>query len=78
MRRLVLRRRSGYFLEEAGFVPDRILTGSWGNRACIEATFRQEYRLFNHYVHSIRHEPDYSVVVWALATSPFGEPSPAT
>jgi hypothetical protein len=26
-----------YFLEDAGFVPDRILTGSWGNRACILA-----------------------------------------
>ena len=35
-----------------------------------EATFRQEYRLFNHYLHSIRHEHDYPVVVWAMASSP--------
>jgi SAM-dependent methyltransferase len=64
-----------FFLEDAGFRSDRILTGSWGNRACIEATFRQEYRLFNHYFHSVRHEPDYPMVVWALAASPVETPS---
>jgi len=59
-----------FFLEDAGFPIDRVVTGSWGNRACIEATFRQEYRLFNHYFHSVEHEPDYPVVVWAMASSP--------
>jgi len=59
-----------FFLEDAGFPSDRIVTGSWGNRACIEATFRHEYRLFNRYLHSVQHEPDYPVVVWALTRSP--------
>ena len=66
-----------FLLEDAGFVADRIVTGSWGNRACIEATFRQEHRLFNHYLHSVRHEPAYPVVVWALAASPLEAPSAA-
>ena len=36
-----------YFLAECGFPLDPITTGSWGNRACLEATLRREYRLFN-------------------------------
>jgi SAM-dependent methyltransferase len=66
-----------FFLEDAGFGSDRIVTGSWGNRACIEATFRREYRLFNHYLHSVRHEPDHPIVVWALAASPVDAPPAA-
>ena len=30
-----------FFLEDCGFASDGIVTGSWGNRACIEATFRR-------------------------------------
>ena len=33
------------FLTETGY--QNITTGSWGNRACIKATLRREYRLFN-------------------------------
>lgn len=56
-----------YFLAECGFPLDGIVTGSWGNREVITATFRKEYRLFNRHAHSLRNEPDYPIVVWALA-----------
>ncbi len=59
-----------FFLEDCGFAPEGIVTGSWGNRACIEATFRREYRLFNRYLHSIQPEADYPIVVWAVARTP--------
>ena len=58
-----------YFLEDAGFPEGQTTSGSWGNRRCIEATFRREYRLFNRFLHPIDTEPDYPVVVWALARS---------
>lgn len=57
-----------YFLADCGFPLDSVVTASWGNRACIAATFRKEYRLFNRYLHSVENEPDYPMVVWALAT----------
>lgn len=52
-------------LAESGF--DNIATGSWGNRKCIKATFKKEYRLFNRYLHSLENEPDYPIVIWGLA-----------
>lgn len=55
------------FLIECGFAS--VVTGSWGNRACIKATMRKEYRLFNRHIHSLVNEPSYPVVVWALARS---------
>ena len=59
-----------HFLAEAGFPLDGIVTGSWGNRDCIRATFTREYRLFNRYLHSLENEPEYPVVCWALARAP--------
>lgn len=56
-----------HFLAECGFSIDKIKTGSWGNRKCIEATFRREFRLFNKYLHSLNNEPELPIVVWALA-----------
>jgi SAM-dependent methyltransferase len=55
------------FLASCGFRAETIQTGSWGNRACVEATFRREYRLYNRYFHSLKHEPEFPIVVWALA-----------
>ena len=54
-------------LAGCGFPLEGIHTGSWGNRACVAATLRHEYRLFNRYLHSLEHEPQFPVVVWALA-----------
>ena len=44
-------------------------------RACIRANFRREFTLFNRYLHDVRNEPGYPVVVWALAQAPGGEPA---
>ncbi|NJM60946.1 MAG: hypothetical protein HC849_13210 [Oscillatoriales cyanobacterium RU_3_3] len=55
-----------YLLAECGFNLERIQTGSWGNRACIVANFsRWEY--YNPAIHSLANEPDFPLVVWALA-----------
>ena len=51
------------FLEDAGFAAGQTTSGSWGNRRCIEATFRVEYRLFNRFLHPIDTEPDHPIVV---------------
>lgn len=56
-----------YFLAEAGFPLDGIQTGSWGNRAVVGRHFRREFTLFNRHLHSLRNEPDFPLVVWALA-----------
>jgi SAM-dependent methyltransferase len=59
-----------YFLEEAGFDPAAIRTGSWGNRACLVANLDA----FVHYqpgIHSLENEPEFPVVVWALARRKF-------
>ena len=56
-----------FFLEDCGFGGE-IVTGSWGNRRALVATFRKEYRLFNRHLHSVENEPDYPIAVWALAT----------
>ena len=55
-----------YFLAECGFDIERIQTGSWGNRACIQANFLN-WAIYRPWFHSLKNEPDFSVVVWALA-----------
>ena len=59
-----------HFLAECGFPLDEITTGSWGNLPCAEATLRREFVLFNRHVHSLATDPQFPVVVWALATAP--------
>jgi SAM-dependent methyltransferase len=54
-----------YFLEEAGFSSEKIQVGSWGNQACVKATLKG--RNYCRRLHSLKNEPDYPVVVWALA-----------
>jgi SAM-dependent methyltransferase len=56
-----------YFLAECGFPMGTITTGSWGNRTCLEATLRREYRLFNRHFHSLSNDPELPMVVWTLA-----------
>ena len=55
-----------YLLAECGFELTQIRTGSWGNRACVDANFTSwpDY-LPNE--HSLENEPQFPVVVWALA-----------
>jgi SAM-dependent methyltransferase len=54
-----------YFLQECGFAEDAIITGSWGNRACVKAnlTAWRKRGLFG----SLDNEPDYPLAVWAFA-----------
>ena len=54
-----------YFLEEAGFFRDKMRVGAWGNRACVKASLVG--RNYCRRIHSLKDEPDYPVVVWALA-----------
>jgi SAM-dependent methyltransferase len=55
-----------HLLAESGFDMAAIQTASWGNRDCVVANFDRwvEYRREEH---SLRNEPDFPVVVWALA-----------
>lgn len=55
-----------HFLNECGFPMDGIQTGSWGNRSCVKANFSKWAR--KGWFGSLRNEPDFPVVVWALAT----------
>jgi SAM-dependent methyltransferase len=55
-----------YLLAEGGFDINRITTGSWGNRACIRSNWRR-WTVYRPWLHSLKNEPDYPVVVWALA-----------
>ena len=55
-----------HLLAEGGFDIDRITTGSWGNQACVRSNFLR-WTPYNRTLHSLKNEPDYPVVVWALA-----------
>jgi len=61
-----------YLLAECGFDPERVVTGSWGNRECAFADFnscveRGAWNLFDPKKHSLANEADYPDVNWALA-----------
>jgi len=58
-----------HLLDEAGFGLDDTETGSWGNRACLRANLDRWTR-YRPLLHSLNNEPDYPLVVWALATRP--------
>lgn len=55
-----------HLLAEAGFDLSAIKTGSWGNRACVLANF-DAWEAYRPDEHSLKNEPDFPVVVWALA-----------
>ncbi|WP_239340989.1 methyltransferase domain-containing protein [Frankia sp. CiP3] len=55
-----------HLLAECGFPLDTIRTGSWGNRACVVANFT-EWAQYAPERHSLDNEPDFPMVVWALA-----------
>jgi len=56
-----------YFLSECGFPLESIRTGSWGNRACIKANLGRRWQIYVPWWHSLRNEPEFPGVVWALA-----------
>lgn len=55
-----------YFLAECGFDLAHIQAASWGNRACVRANF-SNWAFYRPWIHSLANEPDFPVVVWALA-----------
>lgn len=55
-----------HLLAECGFPLDSIVTGSWGNRACVIANFKK-WVPFRRGWHSLKNEPDFPYHVWALA-----------
>jgi SAM-dependent methyltransferase len=55
-----------HFLAECGFELEAIRTGSWGNRRCVIANLRS-WQIYQPWRHSLRNEPIYPTVVWALA-----------
>jgi SAM-dependent methyltransferase len=55
-----------YFLAECGFPLNDVKTGSWGNRRCIEANYREWTNFYRH-LNSLENEPDFPFHVWALA-----------
>jgi SAM-dependent methyltransferase len=55
-----------HFLAECGFPLEKIRTGSWGNRACVNANFDRWTR-YRRRFHSLRNEPQFPYHVWALA-----------
>ncbi len=57
-----------YLLQECGFQAPDIKTSSWGNRKCLEANL-SKWRKYGFY-RSLANEPDFPVVVWAIARKP--------
>lgn len=55
-----------HFLAECGFDYETIHTGSWGNRKCVRKNLSR-WVPYRPYIHSLKNEPDFPVVVWALA-----------
>jgi SAM-dependent methyltransferase len=53
-------------LVEGGFDDARIVSGAWGNRACVRANF-SGFPSWIPWWHSLENEPDFPIVVWAFA-----------
>jgi SAM-dependent methyltransferase len=55
-----------HLLAEGGFNINRITTGSWGNRACVRSNW-WKWTIYRRWLHSLKNEPEFPIVVWALA-----------
>jgi SAM-dependent methyltransferase len=56
-----------HFLAECGFPLEKIVTGSWGNRACVDANLGSRWVIYQKWRHSLKNDPEFPVSVWALA-----------
>jgi SAM-dependent methyltransferase len=56
-----------HLLAECGFPIEQIKTASWGRRDCVEANFGARWVRYHRRLHSLRNEPEFPYVVWALA-----------
>ena len=64
-------------LEDTGF--ERVTTASWGNRKCI---FRDmspglTWTMYNRFWHDLSNEPQFPIVIWAIAYKPAAEKADA-
>jgi SAM-dependent methyltransferase len=57
-----------HFLADAGFDPERIETGSWGNAAAVKANLHRWAR--TGWRRRLPNDPDFPVTVWAIARKP--------
>jgi hypothetical protein len=57
-----------FMLIDAGFDPDNIVTGSWGNRECVKANFKKWVR--PGWFAIMRNEARFPLQVWAFAKAP--------
>jgi hypothetical protein len=64
-----------YLLAECGFGLDDVITGSWGNRACVRANF-QSWARWVPSICSLANEPEFPVVVWGFAKKCVTNPIP--
>ncbi|HMN41708.1 MAG TPA: methyltransferase domain-containing protein [Phycisphaerales bacterium] len=55
-----------HLLAEGGFALEDIRTASWGNRAAVRGNLNRWPR-YRPLLHSLRNEPAFPIVVWALA-----------
>ncbi len=55
-----------HLLAEGGFDMDCIQTGSWANRQAVVGGFSRVPH-FRPWLHSLHHEPNFPVMVWAFA-----------
>jgi SAM-dependent methyltransferase len=60
-----------YLLAECGFPLEDIRTDSWGNKACVKASFRG-WVPYRRRLHSLANEPEFPYHVWALARKAVG------
>lgn len=56
-----------YLLAEGGFGLQQIRTASWGNRSCVKANLRHTGWAVLSRWRSLRNDPVYPLVVWAIA-----------
>jgi len=56
-----------YFLAEAGFDMNQMISGSWGNRKAVKANLHYGWQLYRQGWHSLKNEPKYPLSVWILA-----------
>lgn len=56
-----------HFLAECGFPLENIVTASWGNLKCVKANLGPRWVIYQRWLHSLKNEPTYPIVVWALA-----------
>lgn len=58
-----------YFLEEAGFAPDTIVTESWGNLAVVIGSLTQwtPYDPSHNAFHTLENDPFFPIQTWGIA-----------